>query len=64
MEKKRYYKKNGDEAHMGREWGSDETFTDSSDEDGATSPSTRAFSSQRQPQMPHDEGRQKEEGIF
>jgi hypothetical protein len=33
MEKKRYYKKKGDEAHMGREWDSDESSTDSSNED-------------------------------
>jgi hypothetical protein len=30
MEKKRYYKKKGGEAHMGREWDSDESSTDSS----------------------------------
>jgi hypothetical protein len=35
MEKKRYYKKKGGEAHMGREWDSDESSTDSSDEDTA-----------------------------
>jgi hypothetical protein len=36
MEKKKYYKKKGGEAHMGREWDSDESSTDSSsDEDGA-----------------------------
>jgi hypothetical protein len=36
MEKKRYYKKKGGEAHMGWEWNSDESFTDSSsDEDAA-----------------------------
>jgi hypothetical protein len=36
MEKKTYYKKNGGEAHMGREWDSDESSTDSpSDEDAA-----------------------------
>jgi hypothetical protein len=35
-EKKRYYKKKGGEAHMGREWDSDESSTDSSsDEDAA-----------------------------
>jgi hypothetical protein len=34
MEKKRYYKKKGGEAHVGREWDSDESSTDSSsDED-------------------------------
>jgi hypothetical protein len=30
MEKKRYYKKKGGEAHMGREWDSDESSTNSS----------------------------------
>jgi hypothetical protein len=30
MEKKKYYKKKGGEAHMGREWNSDESSTDSS----------------------------------
>jgi hypothetical protein len=36
MEKKKYYKKKGGEAHMGREWDSDESSTDSSsDEDTA-----------------------------
>jgi hypothetical protein len=36
MEKKKYYKKKGGEAHIGREWDSDESFTDSaSDEDAA-----------------------------
>jgi hypothetical protein len=35
-EKKRYYKKKGGEAHMGWEWDSDESSTDSSsDEDAA-----------------------------
>jgi hypothetical protein len=36
MEKKRYYKKKGSEAHMGLEWDSNESSTDSSsDEDAA-----------------------------
>jgi hypothetical protein len=36
MEKNKYYKKKGGEAHMGREWDSDESSTDSSfDEDAA-----------------------------
>jgi hypothetical protein len=35
MEKKKYYKKKGGEAHMGREWDSDESSTDSSDKDAA-----------------------------
>jgi hypothetical protein len=32
-EKKRYYKKKGGDAHVCREWDSDESFIDSSDED-------------------------------
>jgi hypothetical protein len=35
MEKKKYYNKKGGKAHMGREWDSDESSTDSSDEDAA-----------------------------
>jgi hypothetical protein len=36
LEKKRYYnKKKGSEAHIGREWDSDDSSTDSSDEDAA-----------------------------
>jgi hypothetical protein len=35
MEKKYYHKTNGGEAHMGKEWDSDESSTDSSDEDAA-----------------------------
>jgi hypothetical protein len=36
MEKKRYYKKKGGKAHVGRDWDSDESFTDSPfDEDAA-----------------------------
>ena len=36
MEKRKYYKKKGGEAHMGREWDSNESSTDSSsDEDAA-----------------------------
>jgi hypothetical protein len=35
MDKKRYYKKKGGKAHMGWEWDSDESSTDSSDEDAA-----------------------------
>jgi hypothetical protein len=34
-EKKRYYKKKGGDAHVCREWNSDESSTDSSDEDAA-----------------------------
>jgi hypothetical protein len=36
MEKKRYYKKKGGEAHMGREWDSDKSSTDSSFDEDAT----------------------------
>jgi hypothetical protein len=36
MEKKKYYKKKGGEAHMGREWDSDESSTDSSSYEDAT----------------------------
>jgi hypothetical protein len=35
MEKKKYYKKKGGEAHIGREWDSDKSSTDSSDEESA-----------------------------
>jgi hypothetical protein len=35
MEKKMYYKKKGGEAHMGREWDSDEGSTDSSSNENA-----------------------------
>jgi hypothetical protein len=35
MENKKYYKKKGGEAHVGREWDSDESSTDSSDKDTA-----------------------------
>jgi hypothetical protein len=35
-EKKRYYKKKGGDAHMCREWDSDESSTDSSSDEDAT----------------------------
>ena len=35
-EKKRYYKKKGGNAHICREWDSDESSTDSSDDEDAT----------------------------
>jgi hypothetical protein len=35
-EKKRYYKKKGSDAHMCREWDSDESSTDSSSDEDAT----------------------------
>jgi hypothetical protein len=34
--KKKYYKKKGGEAHMGREWDYDESSTDSSSDEDAT----------------------------
>jgi hypothetical protein len=44
--KKRYYKKKGGDAHVCREWDSDESSTDSSsDEDAANITITRDFSS-------------------
>jgi hypothetical protein len=36
MEKKKYYKKKDGEAHMGQEWDSDESSTDSSSDKDAT----------------------------
>jgi hypothetical protein len=36
MEKKKYYKRKGGEAHMGQEWDSDESSTDSSSNKDAT----------------------------
>jgi hypothetical protein len=45
-EKKKYYNKKGGDAHVCREWDSDESSTDSSsDEDAPTTPSTRVSSS-------------------
>jgi hypothetical protein len=42
-EKKRYYKKKGGDAHVCREWNSDESSTDSSDEDAANNAVTKGF---------------------
>jgi hypothetical protein len=42
-EKKRYYKKKGGDAHVCREWDSDESSTDSSDEDAANIAVTKGF---------------------
>jgi hypothetical protein len=67
MEKKRYYnKKKGGDTHMGREWDSDESSTDSSsDEDVANIALNKGLLfPQRRPQMPHGYGQQKEEGTF
>jgi hypothetical protein len=44
MEKKYYHEKKGGEVHVVREWDSDESFTDSSDEMSLTLSSTRNFS--------------------
>jgi hypothetical protein len=43
MEKKRYYKKKGGEAHMGREWDSDESSTDSSSNEDAANIAINKF---------------------
>jgi hypothetical protein len=63
-EKKRYYKKKDDNAHVCREWDSDESSTDSSsDEDAANIAVTKGLLfPQRRPQVPHGKGQQKEEG--
>jgi hypothetical protein len=46
MEKKKYYnKKKGGEAHIGREWDSDKSSTDSPTRTLPTSPSKKVFSS-------------------
>jgi hypothetical protein len=65
IEKKKYYKKKGGEAHMGREWDSDESSTDSSsDEDAAIIAVNKGLLfPQCRPQMSHGKGRQ-EEGTF
>jgi hypothetical protein len=52
-EKKRYYKKKGGDAHVCREWDSDES--QHRRHQGSSLP-------QRRPQVPHGKGRQKEEG--
>jgi hypothetical protein len=54
MEKKRYYTKKGGEAHMGREWDSDESSTDSSDEDAANIAINKGLLFLTSPQMPND----------
>jgi hypothetical protein len=59
MEKKRYYnKKKGGEAHMGREWDSDESSTDSSSDEDATNITVNKRPSllERRPPMPHGQG--------
>jgi hypothetical protein len=63
-EKKRYYKKKGGDAHVCREWDSDESSTDSSDNDEDAKHHRQQGSPlpQRQPQVPHCKRRQKEEG--
>jgi hypothetical protein len=59
MEKKRYYnKKKGGEVHMGREWDSDESSTDSSSDEDATNITVNKRPSllERRPPMPHGQG--------
>jgi hypothetical protein len=55
MEKKRYYKKKGGEAHVGREWDSDESSIDSSDDENAANIAINKGPSlpKHRPQMPH-----------
>jgi hypothetical protein len=76
-EKTRYYKKKGGDAHVCREWDSDESSTDYSFDEDATNITVNKGllfpndghkclmakdGTQRRPQMPHGKGRQKEEG--
>jgi hypothetical protein len=62
-EKKKYYKKKGGDAHVCREWDSDESSTDSSsDEDAANIAVNKGLLFPNRPQVPHGKGRQKEEG--
>jgi hypothetical protein len=57
-EKKRYYKKKGGDAHVCREWDSDESITDSSDEDAANITVKQGSPlPQRRPQVPRGKGR-------
>jgi hypothetical protein len=64
-ENKIYYKKGGD-AHVCREWGSDESSTDSSDDEDAANivVNKGLLFPQRRPKMFHGQGRQKEEGTI
>jgi hypothetical protein len=63
-EKKKYYKKKGGDAHMCREWDSDESSTDSSSDEDAVNIAINKglLFPQHRPQMLHGKGRQKEEG--
>jgi hypothetical protein len=62
MEKKTHYNKNkGGEAHIRREWDSDESSTDSSDEDTTNIDVNKGLLF---PQVPHGQGGQKEESIL
>jgi hypothetical protein len=62
-EKKKYYKKKGGDAHVCREWDSDESSTDSSDdEDAANIAINKGLLFPNVGQMPHGKGRQEEEG--
>jgi hypothetical protein len=59
-EKKKYYKKKGGDAHVCREWDSDESSTYSSSNEDATNivVNTGLLFPQRRPQMLHGKGRQ------
>jgi hypothetical protein len=63
-EKKRYYKKKGGDAHVCREWDSNESSTDSSSDEDAANIAVNKVPPlpQHQPQVLHGKGRQKEEG--
>jgi hypothetical protein len=63
IEKKYYNKKKGDEAHIGREWDSDESSTDSSNESSANITINKGLL-QCRPQVSHGQGGQKEEGTL
>ena len=58
--KKRYYKKKGGDAHVCREWDSDESSTYSSSNEDATNivVNTGLLFPQRRPQMLHGKGQQ------
>jgi hypothetical protein len=64
-EKKRYYKKKGGDAHVCREWDSDESSTDSSSDEVAANIAVNKglLFPQCQPQVPHGKGRQEEGKI-
>jgi hypothetical protein len=63
-EKRKYYKKKGDDAHVCREWDSHmSSIESSSDEDAINIAVNKGLLfPQHRPQVPHGKGRQKEEG--